>query len=304
MSICNGIAGKRGKNPVGIFIHNDAGGSSMNAGYWADALASGKHNLENGFAHAYAGNDGIQQVEDDANCAWHCGNTDGNVNYLSIEVCQSMGDLKTFKQNEELALQWCAQKCMQYGIIPSENTIRLHQEVYATACPHRSVDIHGGKDAAKQFFISRIKDIIEEIQKPKSAEIVLYNANNYGDNVRWYLEDAGDGYYYFKNKLNGMYISCKNFENGTFITAEAKEKQKFKIVQKNDGNAFYVLFAAPADGDKYWSVEENGTNGSGKTHLKIWEDLHHSKQKFWTKKASDGTYLIIHTYSIMYIGVK
>ena len=34
MSIGNGIAGKRGKSPVGIFIHNDAGGSSMNAYYW------------------------------------------------------------------------------------------------------------------------------------------------------------------------------------------------------------------------------------------------------------------------------
>ncbi|MDY4201484.1 MAG: hypothetical protein SOY12_00215 [Schaedlerella sp.] len=33
MSMSNGTAGKCGKNPVGIFIHNDAGGSSMNAYY-------------------------------------------------------------------------------------------------------------------------------------------------------------------------------------------------------------------------------------------------------------------------------
>ena len=161
MSICKGIAGRRGRNPVGIFIHNDAGGSYLNAAYWANALASGSHNKEDGFAHAYAGSDGVRQVEDDANCAWHCGNTDGNINYLSIEICQSMGDLNTFKQNEERALQWCAEKCKQYGITPNESTIRLHQEVFPTACPHRSVEIHGGVAATKAYFIKRIKELMD-----------------------------------------------------------------------------------------------------------------------------------------------
>ena len=160
MSICGGVAGRRGRNPIGIFIHNDAGDSSMNAAYWANSLANGSHNKEEGFAHAYCGSDGIQQVEDDANCAWHCGNTNGNTNYLSIEVCQSMGDLNTFKANEERALQWCAQKCKQYGITPNENTIRLHQEVFATACPHRSVEIHGGAAQTKAYFINRIKELM------------------------------------------------------------------------------------------------------------------------------------------------
>lgn len=160
MSICGGVAGRRGRNPVGIFIHNDAGGSSLNAAYWANELANGSHNKEKGFAHAYCGSDGVRQVEDDANCAWHCGNTDGNTNYLSIEVCQSMGDLNTFKQNEERALQWCAQKCKQYGITPNENTIRLHQEVFPTDCPHRSVEIHGGAAATKAYFIKRIKELM------------------------------------------------------------------------------------------------------------------------------------------------
>ena len=82
-----------------------SGGSSMNASYWANSLANGSHNKEEGFAHAYCGSDGIQQVEDDANCAWHCGNTNGNTNYLSIEVCQSMGDLKLhLKQMRNVAL--------------------------------------------------------------------------------------------------------------------------------------------------------------------------------------------------------
>lgn len=61
--------------------------------------------LENGFAHYYVAHDGILQAEDDINHAWHCGDTNGNNNYLSIEVCQSMGDIDIFKSNEEKALQ-------------------------------------------------------------------------------------------------------------------------------------------------------------------------------------------------------
>lgn len=173
MSICRGVAGRRGRNPVGIFIHNDAGGSSLNAAYWANALANGSHNKENGFAHAYCGSDGVQQVEDDANCAWHCGNTDGNTNYLSIEVCQSMGYLNTFKQNEERALQWCAQKCKQYGITPNENTIRLHQEVFPTDCPHRSVEIHGGVAATKAYFVKRISELMFEQDLEEGKETFM-----------------------------------------------------------------------------------------------------------------------------------
>ena len=156
MSICRGVAGNRGRNPVGIFFHNDAGSKNANAEFYRNWLQT--HPLENGFAHYYVAQDGILQAEDDWNCAWHCGDTNGNLNYLGIETCQSMGDLDVFKANEEKALQLAAQKCKQYGITPSTSTIRLHQEVYATSCPHRSVEIHGGREATKSYFIKRIKE--------------------------------------------------------------------------------------------------------------------------------------------------
>lgn len=162
MSICRGIAGRRGKNPVGIFIHNGADGQNATTAYYRNYLQNA--NLENGFAHYYVCNDGILQAEDDSNCAWHCGNSNGNLNFLGIEVCQSMGDLNVFKANEEKALQLAAQKCKQYGITPSASTIMLHQEVFATACPHRSVEIHGGAAQTKAYFINRIKELMSGIQ--------------------------------------------------------------------------------------------------------------------------------------------
>lgn len=167
MSICNGVAGNRGRNPIGIFIHNDAGSQNANAAFYRNWLQT--HPLENGFAHYYVAQDGILQAEDDSNCAWHCRNLDGNLNYLSVEVCQSMGDLDVFKHNEEKAFQLVASKCIQYGITPNENTIRLHQEVYATSCPHRSVEIHGGRGATKAYFIERIKAHIKQ-QTAKPSE--------------------------------------------------------------------------------------------------------------------------------------
>lgn len=158
MSICRGIAGRRGKNPVGIFIHNGADSQNATAAYYRNYLQNA--NLENGFAHYYVCSDGILQAEDDENCAWHCGDISGNLNYLGIETCQSMGDLDVFKANEEKALQLAAEKCKQYGIVPNESTIMLHQEVFATACPHRSVEIHGGAAQTKAYFINRIKELV------------------------------------------------------------------------------------------------------------------------------------------------
>lgn len=173
MSICHGIAGNRGANPKGIFIHNDAGSKNANAAHYRNWLPT--HNLENGFAHYYVCSDGTLQAEDDKYGAWHCANYDGNMNYLSIEVCQSAGDLQVFKKNEETALKLAAQKCRQYGIVPNAGTIRLHQEVATTACPHRSVEIHGGASNTKAYFIARIRQLMGEnvnIPTPAATENV------------------------------------------------------------------------------------------------------------------------------------
>lgn len=158
MFIARGIAGARGRNPIGVYIHNDAGGQNANTQFYRNYLQTA--NLEKGFTHYYVADDGILQAEDDSNKAWHCGETEGNNNYLSIEACQSMGDVNIFRANEERALRLAADKCRQYGITPSGSTIRLHQEVFATACPHRSIEIHGGRDGCKEYFIRRVRELM------------------------------------------------------------------------------------------------------------------------------------------------
>lgn len=169
MSICKGIAGLRGKQPIGIFIHNDAGSKNANAAFYSTWLQ--RHDLQSGFAHYYVGSDSILQAENDNYCAWHCGQNDGNRNYLSIEICQSKGDINTFISNEEKALVLAARKCKEYGITPTTSTIRLHQEVYATSCPHRSVEIHSGVNPAKEYFIQKITELMgQDVQLPPSSQ--------------------------------------------------------------------------------------------------------------------------------------
>ena len=212
VSIMNGIAGRRGKNPVGAFIHNDAAGNGATANHYKGWLPT--HNALNGFAHYYVCSDGILQAEDDSNIAWHCGQADGNANYLSFEFCQSMGDLSTFKSNEEKGLQLIAQKFKQYGIVPNSNTVKLHQEVFATACPHRSVEIHGGLYATKQYFINKIK-----------LYMSIGESGWVKDNIGWWYRYANGGYaksgwefisgswYYFNEKgyaLSSQWIKYKD----------------------------------------------------------------------------------------------
>lgn len=276
MSICGGVAGNRERNPIGIFIHNDAGGSSLNANYWANALASGRHNLENGFAHAYAGSDGVVQTEDDWNCAWHCGDSYCNTNYLSIEVCQSMGDLNTFKANEEKALKWCADKCKQYGITPNANTIRLHKEVFATACPHRSVEIHGGDAATKDYFIRRITELMSGQDKwihdstgwwyryadgsyPKNSWLKLAGEWYYFDNRGYAIQNnwavVGSDWYYFNDRCKMVRSFMKNGNYWYYLNPAAGSKPEGAMLTGfvKDGSVWY-FFRRQNDGHPLGSM--------------------------------------------------
>ena len=94
MSICNGVDGNRGRNPIGIFIHNDAGSQNANAAFYRNWLQT--HRLENGFAHYYVAQDGVLEAEDDSKCAWHCGNLDGNLNLFKHRSMSEHGQFEYF----------------------------------------------------------------------------------------------------------------------------------------------------------------------------------------------------------------
>lgn len=133
MSIFNGVAGRRPGNPLGVCFHNDAGSASADVGFYEGWLPN--HNPESGFAHAYVAEDGVLIAEDLTNKAWHCGNSYGNANFLSVEICQSMGDKNIFLSNEQKALDVVAEWFKLYGLKPNKDTVKIHVDFHQRTAP-------------------------------------------------------------------------------------------------------------------------------------------------------------------------
>lgn len=243
MSICGGIAGIRFGNVKGIVIHNDAGGQAANANFYNVWLRT--HPLENGFAHYYVGSDYTLQAEDNKMGAWHCGNNYGNMCFLSIEACQSMGDLNIFKQNEDKALRLAAQLCEKYNIIPNRETIRLHRQFSSTACPHRSCDIHGGTQGTQDYFIKKIAEYMGQniiIQTGTGITINTEKEFRRFENMEYTFKiDGLDAIYFYNGSeikklahsdelfvLNDIYKRNHNGESIPFVNYESKKAPYYK----------------------------------------------------------------------------
>ena len=185
MNITN--AGVRGHNPTGVVIHNDAGSNGANIGFYNNWLPT--HNPENGFAHVYIASDGRLQASDFSNMAWHCANSYGNANYASWEVCQSEGDLNQFLRNEQAVLDDVAKYMKQWGLTPNRDTVKLHQELSATSCPRRSVEVHGGTvESCRSYFISELNKRLTGQNKEKGKKkMILFNTV---DTKRAYISDG------------------------------------------------------------------------------------------------------------------
>lgn len=165
---------KRGYNPKGIVIHNDAGRS--NAKQYEKSLKSASQSrLNNGIAHAYADSDHIWYAIEPDRIAYHTGDGiakgSGNHDYFGIEVDQSMSASdKEFMANEQVVLQEVARLLKKWKLPANRNTVRLHMEFSPTACPHRSLTIRTGFNPVTQgrpsdAIIKKLKDIwIKEIR--------------------------------------------------------------------------------------------------------------------------------------------
>ncbi len=285
MSICGGVAGRRGKNPVGICIHNDAGSQSATASFYRGWLPT--HDKESGFAHYYVCSDGTVQAEDDLYCAWHCGNTNGNTNYLSVEICQSMGDLNTFKSNEERAFKLIADKCKQYGITPNANTIKLHREFSSTACPHRTMEIHGNDvNAVKSYCIGRINAYLSGSATKVNPQKAGNKLNNTGLHYRAHVQSYG----WLDSVADGQTA-------GTTGLGKRMEALKIDLRDLPAGAKLEVTLHLQSIGDKVYTVTADnhdqilGTTGQGKRieaiAVKIVSGLdgHHIKYRAHVQKT-------------------
>ena len=128
-----------------------------------------------------------------------------------------------FLENEEATLKVATDVVKPYVLAVNHNTVRLHNEFFGTSCPHRSWDLHVGKNAPyitanismmKDYFIKRIKhyydggklkvnkseiikqeDVKQKVKHQEEKQVVQktdWNKNKYG--TWWKNEQAS-----FKN---------------------------------------------------------------------------------------------------------
>lgn len=187
MSIFHGVAGKRTTPPLGVCFHNDAGSKNATCDFYSSWLPN--HEPAAGFAHYYVCSDGILQAEDENYKAWHCGNSYGNANYISIEICQSMGDIEVFKNNEKNAIQLARKILSQYSLTANSDTVKLHQDFASTACPHRSMEIHGGRELTREYFISQLVTPLPTKKKGEKGMQCFYTVDG-SPNVYWFNGDC------------------------------------------------------------------------------------------------------------------
>ena len=168
--VTRGVAGARGYKPKGVVIHNTWDNSSAQS-HIERLRKMTPAQLEAGFAHVFVDEKDAVWVENPANKAWHVANTDGNANYIGIEVKGNRSTPKdVFLASEKNAFIIASKVLKQNGLTPNRSTVRLHSEFSATECPKRSMIEHCGYDSTyaqpeavknklKDYFIAQIKAV-------------------------------------------------------------------------------------------------------------------------------------------------
>lgn len=221
-SVCRGVAGRRSGKVKGVVIHNTAdNGTAVNhmnrlGGY-------SNLQLQNGFAHYFIDEDTIVRTEDTYNMAWHTANSDGNANYIGYEVCRSTGNEKQFLQAEQNTFKQVAEDLKYYGLPANRDTVRLHKEFVATACPHRSWELHGRSiNSVKDYFIKEIKKYMNggnNVNNPKvRRHKVRVHAKNYSDP---------------KYQLAAKYNTSKKHNHGGYVLGNEAVIDTYWFLQKS-----------------------------------------------------------------------
>lgn len=254
-SVFNGIAGYLGPKPEGAVIHNDAG--SMSAEQYVSWLAG--HAPETGFAQYYGDRHCMFRAEDTFNRAWHCGESYANNNLVGYEVCESMSASDPdFLQNEQAVFGQVAIDFKEWGMQPTPGTIRLHCEFVPTACPHRSMALHGGTVASvKGYMVAEILKKMNGIvtEPPKPSQPVIHQGGKLrgeGLEYRAHIPNQGDLGYMQQGQIAGT--------TGKAIPIEA-------IDLLYNGSAEFIEVEGHIQDEGWRPVSKTiGTKGKGK-HL-------------------------------------
>lgn len=174
--------------------------------------------------------------------------------------------------------------------------IRLYEKTKRSAQDFKIIYRSGGEYAIVAMCSG--KSIDAEGGTSAGANLIQYDWLN-GSNQHWYIQDAGNGYYYIRSVADKnlcLEVEGGNAYNGANIYInqfQAKDSQKFRFSNteyaRTIENGVYKIEAESntnAVFDVSGASEENGGN------IGLWENLGGSNQKFSVKHIGGGIYTI------------
>ena len=309
-------SGRNGKRIDRITIHHMAGNLSVES--CGNVFAPSSRQASSNYGIDSAGRIGL--YVDEGNRSWCSSSRANDERAVTIEVADNKignGWGSSVEAMSKLVLL-CADICRRNGIhrlIYTGNTngnLTLHKWFASTDCPGAYLESEMPKIAEEvnKLLSSGEKAYVWGVGE-KKEEVTCVNATVQGnsgeDCMRLELKDAGDGYFYIKDKAHGLYLdvsgaASKDGTNVQFYKGNKSDAQKWKLIWKEFKQAKYLMLSPKCAPDKYLSVENNGAGG--KNNLKLWGDLHNQKQKFYVREEADGYTLLIHTFSGKCVSAK
>ncbi len=143
------------------------------------------------------------------------------------------------------------------------------------------------------------------MEPPRITQVnASLQANNGADCTRLSIK-AKDDTYKVIDKEHGFMLTAAAAQanaNVDFREFDCGDYQLWKLVKKRYKNADYTMLESVAAPGLYLSAENNGSGG--KNNLKLYTDLHNMKQKFYIREETDGSSLIIHSFSGKCVAAK
>lgn len=258
-------------------------------------------------AHLFVDDDSVTQSVPFEYAAWHCGGglqgSGGhtfygkctNANSIGIEICDDVknGTIYPSAKTIENVIELTKSLMKQFNI-DADHVIR-HYDVTGKLCPAYWCGSVEKDKKWKTEFHNKLKEV-----NNINASI---QANSGASYTRMIFEEQGE-FFRIKDKEHGYFLTASaNAKDAgvEFTKADKGNLQLWKLIKKQYKNADYTMLECKGAPELFLSVENNGI---GSSELKLWTDLHNQKQKFYIREESDGTTLIIHTFTGKVVSCK
>lgn len=207
----------RYRNPKGIAVHNTANDAPATNEV---AYMQGNSNYVS-FHAAIDDKEVIECLPFERSCfaTGDGANGEGNINYLSFEICYSKSGGAKYNQAEENAVWYIAKVMNDYEFPMSE--LKKHQDFSGKNCPHRILD-----EKRWESFVDRVRWCREQLKNETVAEVKPTEPPTPSIDEVWYQVVVGS--YLGRNKANEVKARLESQGyTGVWIDVTKKEDQTY-----------------------------------------------------------------------------